>query len=546
MQFFRRWFFHSSIFTSVVPLNAQGVVQSSPLAHWPLWSDLRDVGPHKLSAQGQGVTFTTQPAGVGLSGNGSAIVVPNNPALDLGTGDFSAALWIDPADAGSSMGGELISLFDPATRTGFQLGLRNNTGVTSSQSNTRQLQFGIDAGSEPVWREEGRPGNTILAFGLTVHGGSLYAGTCEAGPDETGHVYRYVGPDEWEDLGSPDRSNTVASLVSFRDQLYVGTAKYDLTGSALPESENKNPGGGVYRLVDGEWQEVGRLPDCEAIGGMVVYKDQLYASALYNPAGFFRYEEDGGWTTLPTPGFRVVALAVFDGFLWASSYDHAWVARFDGTEWKVLPQIPDNTQTYSFAILDDRLCVGTWPSGRVYRLGEDEQWEDLGQLGDEKEVMGMAVHNGKLYGGSLPLAEVYRYEGGQQWTRLRQLDATPDLLYRRAWCMAQFAGRLFCTTLPSGKIFSLEAGRMVTLDRELSVGRHHIAAVRRGDRLQLWLDGQLVSESTSFDPQQFNLTCGQPLRIGGGESNSWNGQLSDVRLYQRALNPTEIASLAHI
>ncbi len=546
MQFLRRLLSYSSCCRTVVPLNGQGSDDSDLLAHWPLDRDLRDLGPHKLAAQGQGVKFNAQPGAVGLEGSGSTIMVPDNPVMALGTGDFTVALWVDPGKTGSSMGGELLSLFDPATRTGFHLGLRNNTGVTSSQSNTRQLQFGIDAGSEPIWRDEGRPGNATLAFGLTVLNDGLYAGTCEGGRDEAGHVYRYVGSDRWEDMGSPDRANTVAGLVSFRGQLYVGTAKYQLSGSALPESENTNEGGGVFRLVNGEWQDVGRLPNCAAIGGMVVYNDRLYASALYNPAGFFRYEYDGVWTALSTPGFRVVALAVYAGFLWASSYDNAWVARFDGTDWKVLPQIPDNTQTYSFAILNDRLCVGTWPSGRVYRLMDNEQWEDLGQLGEEKEVMGMAVHNGKLYGGTLPLAEIYRYEGARQWTRLRQLDATPDLLYRRAWCMAQFAGRLFCTTLPSGKIFSMETGRMVTLDRELSVGRHHIAAVRRGGRLQLWLDGQTVSESSSFEPQSYNLNCQQPLRIGGGESSSWNAQLSDVRLYKRALSPIEIAALAQV
>lgn len=527
-----------------MPPTKIGMTDVDALAHWPLQRDVCDVGPYALKTQGIGVNLFGANGGALFGGRGSHLVVEPNQALAFGTSDFTAAMWIDPATTGDDDPGELLSLFDSASRTGFQLCLRNNTGVTSSQSNTRQLQFGIDAGTEPQWRNEGRPGTATLAFGLTVHDGHLYAGICEAAAGDAGHVYRYAGPDRWEDVGCPDHSNTVTALVSYRGQLYVGTAKYRLEGSALPESGNSNLGGRVFRLEGKVWREVGHLPNCEAIGGMVVYQDRLYASALYKPAGFYRYEQDGVWATLPTPGFRVVALAVYDGFLWASSYDDALVARYDGSNWKVLPKIPDNTQTYSFAILNDRLCVGTWPSGRVYRLWANERWEDLGQLGQEKEVMGMAVHNGKLYGGTLPLAEVHRYEGGRQWTRLRQLDATPDLLYRRVWCMAQFAGRLFCTTLPSGKIFSLEAGCVVTLDRELPAGRRHVTAVRRENRLQLWLDGQLVAESATFDPRKFNLNCNQPLRIGGGETGSWNGLLGDVRLYKRALAPAEIAALA--
>lgn len=544
MQFFPRWFVLGPALTAVVPLVNQGAAVTLPLAHWPLERDLRDAGPHHFPTRAGGVQLEAEGQGARFDGRGGQLVVPASPTLDLGAGDFTAALWIEPSAAGDDDAGELLSLFDAASRTGFQLGLRDNTGVTSSQSNTRQLQFGIDAGSDPQWRDEGRPGNAVLAFGFTVHGGHLYAGTCEPARDDAGHVYRYVGPGRWEDLGKPDRANAVSGLVTFQDALYVGTAKYRLEGSALPESENVNLGGGVYRLEGRAWKEVGRLPQCEAIGGMVVYKGRLYVSSLYKPDGFFRYEKDGVWTPLETPGFRVVALAVFDGFLWASSYDGAWVARFDGSQWKVLPRVGENTQTYSFAILNDRLCVGTWPSGRVYRLTEDEQWEDLGRLGEEKEVMAMAVHNGKLYGGTLPLAEVYRYDGGTTWTRLQQIDATPDVLYRRAWSMAQFVGRLFWSTLPSGKIFSMEAGPMVTLDRELERGRRHVAAVRRDHRLELWVDGKLAAESVPFDPARFNLSAGQPLRIGGGESSSWNGRLRDVRLYSCALSADEIASLA--
>src|SRR5690606_33104255 len=115
-------------------------------------------------------------------------------------------------------------------------------------------------------------------------------------------------------------------------------------------------------------------------------------------------------------------------------------------------QLGDNTQTYSFAVYYGRLYVGTWPRGRVYRFEGNNDWTDVGRLGDELEVMGMLVHNGRLIAGTLPLAEVYSYEGDTIWRKLTRLDHTPDVTYRRAWTMAEHNGKVYCSTLPSGKI----------------------------------------------------------------------------------------------
>ena len=70
-----------------------------------------------------------------------------------------------------------------------------------------------------------------------------------------------------------------------------------------------------------------------------------------------------------------------------------------------------------------------------------------------------------------------------------QLDTTPDVRYRRAWSMAVYKGKLFCGTLPSGHVFSLEAGKNVTHDHELAAGWKHLAAVRDGRKLKLYVDG---------------------------------------------------------
>lgn len=532
------------------------------IAHWPLAADARDVGPHKLETKNLGATFETPTAdadGHGVArfaGLGKYLAVDDIRALaNLSLDEFTIALWIKTDDRTDVDIQQLVSWRDPGTRTGFELSLRTNTGVTTCQSNARQLQFGIDAGTEPRWRDEGRPGdNSIAAFALAVHDGSLYAGTCEPGKDEAGRVYRYEAPGKWTDLGSPDKCNAISAMAEHQGRLYVGSAQYRLAGSALPESENPHAGGNIFRLEsDGRWEKVGRLgEDQTAVGGMVFYRGELYVTSLYRPAGFYRYESDNEWTSLATPdGLRVESLGVYGGYLWASSYDGGYVFRYDGETWKSYGQVGDNTQTYSFASYRNDLYVGTWPSGRVYRLSaKDDSWEDVGRLGDEKEVMGMLVHNGSLYAGTLPLAEVYRYDGGTSWTKVARLDHTPDVTYRRAWTMAQCQGRLFVSTLPSGRIHSMEVGKCVTHDRSLKPGWTHIVAVKQRDRLRLYVDGTQVAESTrivapladqSVNPNRGEKEPKSPLIIGGASGDAFC--LRDVRIYASALTPAEIDGL---
>ena len=158
--------------------------------------------------------------------------------------------------------------------------------------------------------------------------------------------------------------------------------------------------------------------------------------------------------------------------------------------------------------------------------------------------MGMSVYNGKLYAGTLPFADVYRYEGGQKWVTTGRLDNTPDVRYRRAWVMAVFQGKLFCGVLPSGHVLSLEAGKSVTLDRALPAGWQHLAAVKSADTLKLYVNGKLVSSSSTFDASRFNLQPNQPLKIGFGQHDYFNGKMKDVRVYRRALTSAQVTGLA--
>ena len=232
----------------------------------------------------------------------------------------------------------------------------------------------------------------------------------------------------------------------------------------------------------------------------------------------------------------MMAITVFKGHLYGAGNEGGGVFRYDGgTEWTPCGFQEGVTQVYSFAAYQGELYVGTWPNGTVFRWDGKETWESVGRLEEELEVMAMAVYNGKLYAGTLPLANVYRYEGGATWTNTGQLDTTPDVKYRRVWSMAIFEGKLFGGTLPSGRVYSLQAGANATYDHALAPGWRHVAAVRESNRLRLYVDGIQVAESACATHFPGDLTNNQPLCIGHGQHDHFNGSMADVRVYGCAL-----------
>lgn len=528
-------------------------VAAGLVGHWKLAGDARDYSGSDNHATNRGADLEaagprgTPRTAARFDGRGAYLEVAASDTLRLGHGDLTAAAWVhvDPAD--DDLPGDILSKFDPASRRGFNFGILTAHSPTC-QANRRQVHFGIDNGRlEPQWTDCGRPGNSVYVMALTVHDGGLYAGTCEPGADEAGHVYRYEGEQQWHDCGSPDPCNAVSGLASFDSKLYAGVSRYRVAGSALPDSPNLHGGGKVYRYDgDGRWTGCGKLGETDAIGGMAVFRGALYATSLYAPAGAFRYAGGTQWVFCGTgpDGKRINALGVFNGHLYGTSYDGGFIHRYEGgTEWSSAGEVPQTTQTYGFAAYQGKLHVSTWPNALVYRL-DGQRWTNVGRPGMERESMGLAVHNGKLYTGTLPLAEVHRFDGGQTWTPIGQLDHTPDVRYRRVWTMANYQGRLYCGVLPSGHVLSIEAGRNMTYDRELPNGWHHLAAIRSGDRLRLYVDGKEVATSSPLTPDDYDLDTDRPLRIGLGQQDFFHGRLSDVRLYRRALTPAEIAHLA--
>lgn len=528
------------------------------LGHWPLTDDGRDVSGHGRHAAGE-VRFTAD--GAAFDGQGGWLEVPAG-AVEVGRDDFSISAWFRCDPNVPDVLGNLVSQWDPARRTGFDLGVTDNLGVTTGQANYRHLQFSLDAGTDPVWQKCGRPGRAVMVFALTVHQSRLYAATFEHGEGQVGHVWRYCGEEVWEDLKLPTTANCVPSMAVCDGHLYASSGCYDSRGSAIGEAGNVDPTSRIWRLeADGSWTDCGSPPPGDDMAILGVYRGRLYHVPYYL-GGLYRYQGGRDWAPCADPEPRFIALAQWRGHLYAASNKGRRRVAADGTiesvalptadsvyryddtadAWTGCGLIGGETQMYGFAVYEGELYCGTWPSGLVCRSATGIGWHATGRIHpEEKEVMALAVYNGKLYAGTLPAADVYRYDGDEQWTWVGAVDHTPDVVYRRAWSMAVHDGRLYVGTLPSGTVHALSVGQVAGDGWTLDAGWHHVAAIRRGQRIELHLDGELRA---AHDGQTvLDLKNGQPLRIGRGTQDVFHGTIADLRLHARALAAEEVIAL---
>jgi hypothetical protein len=333
-----------------------------------------------------------------------------------------------------------------------------------------------------------------------------------------GRVYRYRGVDNWEDIGQPGENYRLNSLASYEGKLYV-------TGF-----------------------NIGPKP-----GHVYVYE----GDSRWTPCGEFN-----GWPH---------ALVVHAGKLY-TAYPKGEVYAYDGAGWENLGNpfgsLDECNQIHSMGVYKGELYIGSWPKGKV-AVRRDNKWIDLGRLGDATEVIGLAVYNGSLYAGTIPRAELFRYDGPGKWPSVRRLFDPPGFEpvpvgsgakavqdWTRASSLAVFQGKLFISTATCyrtmidppqdngmrGKVFAYETGNCASVDRDLGDGWKHVAAVRHGNNLKLYIDGQLATETTC-DDAPLDVSSNLPLQIGFGPAGYFHGRMREIRLYDRALSDEAVKTI---
>jgi hypothetical protein len=573
---------------SLISANANHSFAKAPndglVGYWKLQGDCRDYSGHGNHGVNHGVNLVD---GV-FDGVGAYVEVPHkeNDSLRLGTGDFSVSVWVHTEKQLDDVVGDVLDMYDPDLRRGITLSINSTAGGFQSQGTDRYVYFGIDNAKQSDWEDCGRPSeaSNYVSESMTVYQGKLYAATTGGkNEDDWCHVYRYDGGQKWFDCGRVGDRKTqgVGPLIVHRGNLYATTWTVDWTRVV----EGGYDPGRVYRYLGGTaWEDCGEPSDNRTLNCIASYGGKLYVGGGPESWGVFTQSKSGetsGWqpsNVFPKDGPRRCfphSMMVFNGKLFTC---YPFVFSFDGQKWTYagIPIVDrrDFLQLYCFAAHQGKLCVGSWPEGKVAFYQGGEEWQEIGRVGEDgTEVNGLVVYNGKLYGGSLPRAEVCRYDGGKKWTSLKRFyspegwtpapprnkNNSPTREEVNEWArltsLTIYGGRLFastgsCTSSVDdapidvrGKVFSMEAGKCLSSDYDLGPGWKHLAAVREAGILKLYVDGKLVAKSTPFEQAEYDVSTDRPLRIGFGQIDYFNGKISEVRIYNRALNEGEISAL---
>ena len=87
--------------------------------------------------------------------------------------------------------------------------------------------------------------------------------------------------------------------------------------------------------------------------------------------------------------------------------------------------------------------------------------------------------------------------------------------------------------------------RLTGITSHLDGGWHHLAGVTDAAGMRLYLDGVVRAQNTRAEPIHYTYDQLMVGREGnGGENHDFDGTVDEVRLYTRALTPTEITALA--
>src|SRR5262245_35810445 len=552
------------------------------IAHWLLEKDARErSGPMHAVVHG-GVVFAPvegRPA-AGFNGRDGVLEVADGPPLALGQSDFSISLWVHPRRPLTGVPGDLISKWDAPRRRGVNLYLSGGSSAYSSISDTRHVHFGIDDAYVDPGRDHGKPwASNSLISNLVVFQRQLYAGIADAAePRDSARVFRLTGGQTWEDcgqIGGGDPTiSTVMSMIVHDGRLYAGTGRWDWVIAKGNFPDNPPPRSTRVYVYEGgtTWRDLGEVGKGSRVLCLGSFNGTLFAGIDKVGGGHLYRLEGETWVDCGAPdGRNLENVMPFDGALYVATHGNFYRYESDGkfTPVGLAPHAIE--QVHSLHVSGGRLVAGTWPQGYALRYMGGEKWDVLGRLGlppgERKpinEINALVHHNGKLFAGAIPSSELHRYEEDGRWERLAQLGRRPDWAegnvdsWVRLTALAGFQGRLFAGTGSCrgravdseadetlGRVTSFGFGQMVSNEDDLPAGWAHLAAVRRGGVLELYVNGRLAARSLEQPDRELDISTSSRLRIGFGDLTYFSGALSDVRLYRGALSPQEIVALAH-
>jgi hypothetical protein len=551
------------------------------VAHWPMSGDAADaVG--SLHGVARNVTFGAGPDGsrrgaAVFNGRDSLIEVADVDLFHVGTHDFSLAVWVKLDSPMRGVFGDILSKFDARRRRGVNFYVAGSSPAYNGMSDTRHVHFGIDDGYLSGWEDCGKPWATNSHVPcLIAYDGQLYCGIADAeDPKDAARVFRWAGEKKWVDcgrLGDDPNHLSVQAMIVHRGKLYAGTGIWAWR-RARGLVKGKPPAAPTRVFVyegGAKWRDLGQVGAGSRVLCMGSFDGELYVGLdAYGEGKCFKY--DGArWIDCGSPdGRNLECLLPLGGVLYVAT--HGNVYRYEGGQkWTSIGNEPFGiTQIHSAQVIGGKIHLGTWPQGCVLRHEGGDKWSNIGRLGlpesaerQINEVNDLTVYNGKVYAGVIPKAEAYRYESDGDWTLLSSLASRPDWAvpnsdsWLRLTSLTCFQGKLFASTGSCrgramdvdtkgtlGRVYVVQAGQMVSHDRDVGGDWTHLAAVREAEQLRLYVNGELVASCKAPDGRKFDLTNTEPLTIGFGAQSHFSGSMSDLRIYQGVLGGEQIRSV---
>ena len=114
----------------ILTLAASGAAADRLIGVWRLNGSGRDDSQNGLHATPHRVAWTS-PSSAEFDGRSTWLEVPPSPALRLRASDFTVSLWLRLDKMLDDAPGDLVTLFDPATRSGFNLTIQHQSGTCS-------------------------------------------------------------------------------------------------------------------------------------------------------------------------------------------------------------------------------------------------------------------------------------------------------------------------------------------------------------------------------------------------------------------------------
>ncbi|MFP4645918.1 MAG: LamG-like jellyroll fold domain-containing protein, partial [Candidatus Woesearchaeota archaeon] len=274
----------------------------------------------------------------------------------------------------------------------------------------------------------------------------------------------------------------------------------------------------VYVYNGESWSksgDVGAMPR-----GMVVYEDRLYVA---NKDSDDIFVFDGtSWSNKTDVGDGPESLSVYDNKLHVSHMYSDNIHSYDGDDWTVSKEL--GSRPTGMATYRDRFYTISRKSEEVWEYSDDDWFRTENILGD-----GLVVYGDKLY-----TSAGYVYDG-QTWSDSGIIGGSV------------YDGKLYYGE--NGKVLEYGSGKSLWVNK--SDGTQTLTVIVDNAEIKIAVDGDVkASDSYDFnflgnsDDLFFGKGFGSsqsPVR--GGNDEYFNGDLDNVKLFDRALSGSEVSAL---